>query len=156
MGWTTPKTWAAGRLLATDLNTHVRDNLKSMSEWTPFACTWSSTETAPAIGNGTLTAAYTRAGDVITVDVHLIWGSTTSGGTGNWTFSLPFAAAHIQAMPVALVDSGTAWRAGVASNYTPTAVIVIVSGTTTIAQAGVPHTWAVGDELVITGTYRKA
>lgn len=55
-------------------------------EYTP---TLTSTGTAPALGNGTLTGFYTRKGNMIEGFIDFSTGTTTTLGTGNWLFSLP-------------------------------------------------------------------
>jgi hypothetical protein len=47
--------------------------------------------TASTLGNGTLTGYYARSGATITVEVDFTVGSTTSLGTGEIRFSLPYA-----------------------------------------------------------------
>ena len=60
------------------------------AEWTTFTPTWTSTGTTPAIGNGTLAGRYLVVGKTVFVRVFLLWGSTTSSGTGLWLFATPF------------------------------------------------------------------
>ena len=57
--------------------------------WTPA---WTAaTGTQPAIGNGSITGAYQRCGDLVQVKLRLIFGSTTTAtGSGNWRFDLPY------------------------------------------------------------------
>jgi hypothetical protein len=61
-----------------------------------FTTTWSSTSgTAPAIGNGTLTADYEVRGKVAHINIKLTAGSTTTfGNAGTWRFSLPVTASR--------------------------------------------------------------
>jgi hypothetical protein len=55
------------------------------SPWIDYTPTWVGT-----IGNGTLIAKYCHAGyKKVKVRITLVWGSTTSGGAGNWSFGLP-------------------------------------------------------------------
>lgn len=49
--WTTPKTWAAATLAATDMNTHIRDNDNALSDATTVITT-TGTQTALAIPTG--------------------------------------------------------------------------------------------------------
>jgi len=55
----------------------------------PFTPTLTSGGTAPSLGNGTLTGYYSRAGNIVNVNVSLTLGSTTALGTGGLSFSLP-------------------------------------------------------------------
>jgi hypothetical protein len=49
----------------------------------------STSGVAPNIGNGSITAAFTRMGNTIEGFIDVIFGSTTPYGTGTWYFSLP-------------------------------------------------------------------
>ncbi|NWB97847.1 hypothetical protein HX882_18285 [Pseudomonas gingeri] len=51
---------------------------------------WTSLGTQPTIGNGLLVAKYDRVGKEITYRVTLQLGSTSTAGTGNYIFTLPF------------------------------------------------------------------
>lgn len=58
--------------------------------WATYAVSWTSSGTAPAIGNGTLTGRYRYIGfKLIIVEVFLQAGTTTTFGTGVFFFSLP-------------------------------------------------------------------
>ena len=50
---------------------------------------WTSSGTAPAIGNGTITGAFTRQGHIVNAVFAINFGSTTNPGTGTWYISLP-------------------------------------------------------------------
>ena len=125
-----------------------------------FTPTWTATSVNPAIGNGTLTGHYQQiATKLYWFSIHMLAGSTTTFGTGNWSFgNLPFtvkstAPIHQTASAV-LVDSGTA-------SYTSTArlarggtvVSLLVAGETSSrhVNATVPFTWVNTDWLTITG-----
>lgn len=67
--------------------------------WTPV---W-STETGanlPSYGNATIECSYAVTAKVVLYQFHILFGNTTSfgagGGTANWTFSAPVAAAASQ------------------------------------------------------------
>lgn len=55
-----------------------------------FTCAWTASGTAPTIGNGSLAADFRRKGAVNFVNISLTIGSTTTLGTGQWFFSLPY------------------------------------------------------------------
>lgn len=55
-----------------------------------YTPTWSSTGTAPAIGNGTITGTYSLLADgLVVVHINMTLGSTSTVGTGNYRWSLP-------------------------------------------------------------------
>lgn len=157
MAWTIPRTWASGEVVtAANLNTHVRDNLLTISgAWTAFTTTWSGT-----IGNGSKSAVYSRVGRVISYRIVIVWGSTTSHAAANQTFTLPIATTQYPAnAPVGYatcVDTSAGIMAGNG--------FAVISGGSTFAinMAGsvgafwsntVPMTWAANDSLYIVGSY---
>lgn len=94
MTLTTPRDWLAGeRLTAALLDTEIRDQITDlMAPGVPYTPAWSSTGTAPALGNGTLVGWYKLIGKTCTVTLRLTAGSTSTYGTGAYGFSLPFTA----------------------------------------------------------------
>lgn len=61
-----------------------------MGHWQAYAPTWQNYGgTAPTIGNGSLSGAYTIIGKTVLYRVQLTTGTTTSMGTGYCTFTLP-------------------------------------------------------------------
>src|SRR5262245_48492280 len=92
MAWTSPRTWVAGETVtASLLNTHIRDNQLAISTWTNYTTSWTGTTTNPAIGNGTKTSAYIKAGDRVDFYISITMGSTTTFGSGIWAVTMPFA-----------------------------------------------------------------
>lgn len=57
--------------------------------WTTYTPSWTSTGTAPVIGNGTLTGAFCQIGKTVFWRLKFIAGSTSTFGTGQWRFSIP-------------------------------------------------------------------
>ena len=55
-----------------------------------YTPSWASSGTTPSVGNGTLVGQWKWSDpNIIWLRINLIFGSTSSGGNGNWTFSLP-------------------------------------------------------------------
>src|SRR5262245_26789338 len=93
MAWTTPRDWTAGETVtAAMLNTHLRDNLNAIVTPASFTPTWGNTGTANSLGKGSISGSYITAGKLVIFRILLTWGSTTSSGSGNWTFTLPATA----------------------------------------------------------------
>ncbi len=114
--------FAAGqRVLASDLNAATQQ-----SAWTSYAVAWTSSGTAPAVNNGTFVGYYSKVGRLVTVKISLVTGSTTTYGSGNYTFSLPFTAAvtGIAANAIAHTGVWTLLNAGSSTFYTATAAIL--------------------------------
>lgn len=133
--------------------------------WTNYTPTWASSGTAPAIGNGTLSGRYLQAPNSKTVHavVKLLAGSTTTFGTGGYTFSLPVSAAtNVDRAGSAYMRDASAGGSG---HYT--GVVTIGTGTPTVfaafegsahAQlaATTPVTWVNTDFWVFSLTYEAA
>jgi ribosomal protein S8E len=120
-----------------------------------YTPTWAGASVNPAIGNGSLTGKYTKAGNTVTVNITMTAGSTTTFGTGTWTFALPFNASESHALTALMIDTGTAFYIGAAATSTGVVQIDSHGGSTPVAST-VPFTWATGDVVIITGTYRIA
>lgn len=169
MAWTSPRTWVASEVVtAALLNTHVRDNLKALGDpWTAYTPAWTSSGTAPALGNGTITGAYIQTGKRIEFRIVLTMGSTTTFGTGTYDLSLPAFTASA-GMGRASVG-GTAFDSSATSTY-PIVGLILASATTATLRAWpttagnalaaitptVPFTFATSDVITISGTYEAA
>ncbi len=132
------------------------------ASWTAYTPTWTGATTNPVLGNGTLDAAYQRAGDgkSVAVRIRLVIGSTTTLGSGLWSFSLPvgLAPAAVQAI------SGFSSNSAGTSRHTLGAYLTAGTGVFRIAAtdgtSGVsnssPIAWANGDQLVLNGIYEAS
>ena len=118
------------------------------------AVTWTASVTNPVLNNGSLLGSYDLVAGLCSYSVALTAGSTTTFGTGDWSFSAPFAASVTSMGSVWALDNGTAYYIG---------TCIINNGTSTVqcyanaAASGyrstVPMTWATGDQLQLTITY---
>lgn len=131
--------------------------------WASYAVAWTSSGTAPALGNGTMVAYYKRDGNTVFYRVRLVWGTTTTGGTGTWRFSLPFtgvALTSVYSGHAYYLDSGTTegFNTLTPAIFGPSATYAAMRNNT--GGAGVtatsPITWATSDELHIQGCYECA
>jgi hypothetical protein len=122
-----------------------------------FTPTWGASGTAPAIGNGLLQGIYSRQGNTVTASITLAPGSTTTYGTGTWTFSLPISNAANDSIGTLLAfDTSTGtYTTGVCNVLASasTAALLVASGATASWGATAPFTWATGDALRLTITY---
>jgi len=128
--------------------------------WFNFTPTWTSTGTAPAIGNASVNARFSVVGKTVHAVVSINFGSSSTFGTGDWRFALPPMGAPLNEHvgSVWAVDQGTAYR---------TATLLIDSGNATFRiftndaaaaseyTATNPMTWsgANADLLRFSGTY---
>ena len=76
---------AGNRVKATDILTGL---------WTAYTPVWASTGTAPAIGNGTIAGRYCQMGKLVVCQGKMLIGSTSTFGTGAYTWSLPVTSAN--------------------------------------------------------------
>jgi hypothetical protein len=137
-------------------------SIGSTETYTP---TWTTSGTAPAIGNGTITGRYYTINGLTTVSITVLMGSTTTYGTGDFRFSTPTTGKATTTpcgtgtayMNNTGTDSaqGTAW---VLSGGTY-AIISLNHGTTTgsdTVTATVPFTFADTDHITLNFTYEEA
>jgi hypothetical protein len=115
------------------------------------AVTWTGSGSNPAIGNGTLSADYVISGGLCTCSITLTVGSTTTFGTGEWSFGLAYTSFANAAGAVFMLDSGTAFYSGVCKiNAGSNIVVMFANGDVTGVTSGSPFTWATGDQIVAT------
>jgi hypothetical protein len=115
---------------------------------------WITPGPDPVLGNGSLSYTLRIVEGMSFVTMKLVLGSTTTFGTGNWTF-LGFG-------PNATETVLGTWLAKVGSNFYSGAVRIL-TGTTEIKGygyndpneffSGFPAAWGAGDELTITIAY---
>lgn len=57
--------------------------------WTSFTTAWTGSVSNPVIGNGTIAGAYIKIGRTLAFRIDITMGTTTTFGSGNYSFSLP-------------------------------------------------------------------
>lgn len=118
---------------------------------------WTTSGTQPALGNGTVEGSYTIDGKLCTVTLHLLLGSTTTIGTGQWQFSLPFAtsAETLHSIGTALAKLGSAFRPGacMATANSSTLIALIGDSQSNFVTNTNPAAWVSGDYIRIQLTY---
>lgn len=127
---------------------------------TSYTPTWSATGTAPSLGDGTLVGRYQQVGQQVWFLIRLIWGSTTTGGTGTWQFTLPIAPNLSNlGMNASALDASAGFiypavaRAGSVSPEIDRIGAHTSTGAIGLVTATHPFTWAVSDALSIQGLY---
>lgn len=98
---TRPSTTQTGRLIyETDTRrTLVWDGaawaIVREDQWTTYTPTWTAATTNPTIGNGTISGRWRYTGPkTIDFDAWLVFGSTTTFGSGLWRLSIPTGTPH--------------------------------------------------------------
>lgn len=137
------------------------------SAWIAYTPTWSTDgATQPSLGDGTITGAYKVIGKTVFVRVRLVFGTTTTAGTGTFYFSLPVnaAAAWGVQMPVSILDNGNAWYQatvnGEYGGFTDRVALITQSAGGANSSQGVtgvfPITFANTDSIQFNGSYESA
>lgn len=132
--------------------------------WTSYTPTWTASGTNPVLGNGTLIGKYALIGKTCHGHINLVMGSTTTYGSGIWSWALPAASANDGTTRIgsahmlsggyrASGDIVISPNASTASIYFPASVTdTRLSG----ANATTPITWSQTDQIRVTFTYETA
>ena len=107
---------------------------QSSSTWAWQSYTPAWTGGSPSIGNGTLSGYYSRKGKSVFCRILMAAGSTTTFGSGGWSFSLPFTATALAgASANLLLPVGMCYVADSGVNGYPG--IVVLNTTTTVTPS---------------------
>jgi hypothetical protein len=82
------QTWGNGNIDASNFTAGFLRNGLSIA-WGTYGVIWSATSVNPVLGNGSLTGKYILLGKTVTFRIYLVVGSTTTQGTGVWSFLVP-------------------------------------------------------------------
>lgn len=132
--------------------------------WTTYTSAWTSTGTAPAIGNGTISARYSITGNTVNVAITLVAGGSTTFGTGTYSFSLPFAVASgigVTAIGTCQVLDGTRWAGQVplaagTSTLSPFMSTSATDPRLSALSGTVPQTLTTSAQIRISAVYEMA
>ena len=129
--------------------------------WQSYSPSWTGSVSNPNIGNGSISGQYSRVGDSVTFGVKITTGSSTTYGSGSWSISLPVpAAAGVDMVGTVMVGDATSTSAySLGAAYIPAGsstagMYVGGKGDGALLTATFPQTWAQGDRLWVSGTYR--
>lgn len=149
-----------------DLTAAALNAATEAAGWTTYTPTWSSSGTQPAIGNGTIKGAWCRVGKLIFVRITQQNGSTTTYGTGTYSWSLPTAAAAVTGfgtLPIwtgaaNYLDAGTAYDVGILSISSGASTVGVLQRAGSGAAWGqlVPITWTTNDAVFLAFCYEPA
>ncbi|MFD0146219.1 MULTISPECIES: hypothetical protein [unclassified Streptomyces] len=94
MALATPRTWVVGEVVTAAIqNQEIRDQFNDLiAPWVAFTPTWNSTGTAPSLGNGTLVGWHKDIGKSCTALWEITFGTTTTFGTGTYSWGMPHTA----------------------------------------------------------------
>ena len=137
--------------------------VKTPGAWTSYTPTWTASGSNPSLGNGVLVGRYSKVGRVVTVHINLIPGSTTTYGSGNYSWALPFAAANTGCsyiMSAHLLGTDR-WMGQMVISPAATTTSAFFNLSTTNSRIDFmtptrPEAFANGSQLRVTGTYESA
>lgn len=127
--------------------------------WTTYTPSLTAATTNPVLGNGSIAGRYVKGGRLCLCEIQVLWGSTSTYGSGVYAFGLPpFAAAVTEEWAGgALVFNGTSSRralhAIIAASGTQVNLINDAGGRMTEANV---LTQVSGGSIRIRATYRTA
>lgn len=131
------------------------------SAWSTYTPSLTSSSGSPDIGNGTSFGRYQKVGRSVTAVGRVVWGSSTTNGTGNLRISLPFTAADnnsINYIGSAWIEDngtklyGTIARVGGGTDY----CLFYVDQSTAAASYTNVFTFTENDKVEFTITYESA
>lgn len=146
----------------------IEDIFKALSDsvedliggaWTTFTPTWVGNTTNPSLGNGTLSGRYRRIGFQIDVQIDLTAGSTTTFGSGGWSFGLPVnSRSGIRPVGAAYARDSSAANPyyTISAVATGTSLVPLGGSGNSQISSSAPFTWASGDELHMSIRYEAA
>lgn len=121
---------------------------------------WTGSVSDPAIGNGTITAQYVKAGQMCRVMIRFVMGTTTTYGSGFWRLSLPFTAAdafELEGQYGILSDASGGKQAAITqANTTSIFTLSSTVGALALVTATAPFTWTSTDAFTFQLVYRTA
>ena len=129
-----------------------------------YVPTWASTGTAVSLGNGTLIGQYQFRGRMVKTAVTLVAGTTTTFGTTQYSFVLPFTpmtVASFRHLFFGFVFDNSAGQMWSITGYNVagganTILAMYASAGTAVVSSTVPMTFATSDIISITGEYSVA
>ena len=150
MTLTIPRTWVVGEVVtAAIMNAEIRAQFDSLiAAQTSYIPAW--TGTGVAIGNGIINGRYSLVGKNCVATVEMVFGTTSTVGSGAYSWSLPFLAASPSGSSANFVYCGAArghaanWYGGTAVAFKGLAIAKIYNSASSAAEwgAAVPVAWA--------------
>jgi hypothetical protein len=168
MPYTPNTTWVDGSGGGTPISAARLNNLESGVTMTydTYTPTWTASGSAPSFGNAVIVARYVKRGKWVHAYGRITFGTTSSFGTGTYTFALPAGAAQ-----PALGQWGDLTAFDASTNNFNLAKAGNTAGSTSLMQGlygasvvgsisvyaqTVPWTWANGDVLEWNLVYEAA
>jgi hypothetical protein len=134
--------------------------------FTSYTPTWSSTGSAPSIGNGSIVGKWWRQGQTVYFSILLTAGSSTTFGSGAWKFTVPIAIESSGSLSFVVSGVAVDNSAGNAAFAVSSTGFLLSSstvfelwvpgGASNVVTPTAPMAWATSDVLEIVGSYFAA
>jgi hypothetical protein len=123
-----------------------------------YTPSWISTGTQPSLGNGTLTGNWERRGKVVNVNIKLTYGSTTTSGTGIFSFTVPLAVSVPLNSVGQSLDSGVAFYNAISSvgAWAANSVSLVTAADGANVTGTTPFTFSTNDVIYAQAYYKIA
>ncbi len=134
--------------------------------WFYYTPTWTSGSNPQPASPGLLRGRFTLNGRLLSFEFVLVYGPSTTAGTGQWIFQLPWSMAAsawsydwAYNFRAQIIDAGTGYYSPGLWGYPASAATIYVMFNNSfgvggnLLQATVPMTWANGDVLHVSGEY---
>lgn len=125
-----------------------------------YPVAWTSSGSAPAVNNGTLTGYYTQTLKTVHFWIALTFGSSTSPGTGSYSFSLPVpnSANYGIRSPVGMMVGSAAGTLFIAATTLQgsSGAFYGITNAGGVVNPTTPGTFTTGDLINLSGIYQAA
>lgn len=140
----------------------------AMGAWNTYTPAWTAATTNPAIGDGTITGKYAIVGKTCHFTMLVQFGSTTTYGSGSYTFTYPVKAGALGGLPQHLGVATSPTGRGIVScqpSASSNATTYTLWGPTSTASSEIFQlgsgglfgaAWASGNVIRVGGSYEVA
>lgn len=142
--------WTAGTVSGQVLTAATLNTIGAV--WESYTPAWTSSGTAPAIGNGSISGNWARINKTAFVNIFVVMGSTTTYGTGNYRFSVPSgvtingAQTHTGTALMYDASAGYPGSLGMCTRVSASTVDISPTGSNSVTNL-LPFTWANADQI---------
>lgn len=124
--------------------------------FTSYTPTIAGATSGGTLGNGTANAEFLVAGSMVVIRMQIIFGSTTSFGTGGATITLPLAAGAVNPPDLGsglLLDASVPTRLVCVAELDTVNRFIMVTTAGAVVAGTVPWTWTTNDQVRLSLTY---
>ncbi len=136
----------------------ITDELSALSgSWTDFSSSfsWTASVSNPALVNAVLVARYQRVGKTVDYLVQITMGSSTTYGSGFYSFNVPATALSTAPTGSCMIFQHAVGQKSATAFFNTTSTVCLVQGTALVTNTS-PMTWAATDILQFSIRYETA